>query len=79
MPKQRKKTVNKVSKKSVKKPIKKTTKKKGTKKKLNEYFKLMLDAKKKKLEEFTYKGKKYVRKVSKSPRSGAELIVYKKK
>ena len=50
-----------------------------TKRPLNEYFKLMLDAKKKGLKEFKYKNHTYLRKVVKSPRSGAELVVYKKK
>ena len=66
-----------------KKPAKKTTT--GKKKPLNEFFKLMLDAKKKGLKEFSYKSKTtgkmktYVRKVSKSPKSGVELVVYKEK
>jgi hypothetical protein len=66
--------------KKVKKP-----KKTGSKKRpLNEYFKKMLDAKKRGLKEFTYKTKAgdvktYVRKVTKSPKSGAELVVYKEK
>ena len=70
-----------------KKPLKKTKKtkkhvkktKSSKKRPLNAYFKLMLDAKKKGLKEFKYKNNVYVRKVTKSPRSGAELVVYKKK
>lgn len=63
----------------------KKPKKTGSKKRpLNEYFKKMLDAKKRGLKEFSYKTKAgkvktYVRKVSKSPKSGAELVVYKEK
>lgn len=59
-----------------KKHVKKTS---GKKRPLNAYFKLMLDAKKRGLKEFKYKNNVYVRKVTKSPRSGAELVVYKKK
>lgn len=64
------------------KPKKKKTT--GKKRPLNEYFKLMLNAKKKGLKQFSYKTKDgkvktYVRKVSKSPKSGAELVVYKEK
>jgi hypothetical protein len=36
------------------------TKKKGTKRKLNAYFKQMLQAKRSKAASFVYKGKKYV-------------------
>lgn len=49
------------------------------KRKLNKYFKLMLKAKESGAKEFKYKGATYVRKISKSPKSGVELVVYKKK
>ena len=70
-----------------KKKVKSTVfgkKKPKTKRPLNEYFKKMLDAKKKGLSEFSYttkegKTKTYVRKETKSPKSGASLIVYKEK
>jgi hypothetical protein len=63
----------------------KKAKKTGSKKRpLNEYFKKMLAAKKSGAASFDYKTKEgvtktYVRKVTKSPKSGAELIVYKAK
>ena len=40
--------------------MKSKTKSKGGKRSLNKYFKVMLDAKKKKLASFTYNGNKYV-------------------
>ena len=63
----------------------KKPKKTGSKKRpLNEFMKKKEDARKRGLKEFTYKRKDgkvvtYVRKVSKSPKSGAELVVYKAK
>jgi hypothetical protein len=55
---------------------------KSRKRPLNEFFKKMLKAKKSGAKEFTYKPKggitkTYVRKISKSPKSGVELVVYK--
>lgn len=53
--------------------------KRKSKKPLNAFFKSMLKAKKNGDKEFTYKSKTYVRKISKNPRSGVELVVYKEK
>ncbi len=68
----------KMTKKSRAKPkAKMTTKPKSTKKTkrpLNEYFKLMLDAKKKDLDSFEYKGTTYVKNTGKN-----DLVVYTKK
>ena len=47
---------------------------KKTKRPLNEYFKLMLDAKKKDLDSFEYKGTTYVKNTGKN-----DLVVYTKK
>ena len=60
------------SKKTLTKDSKKSSKKK--KKKVNEYFKLMLDAKKKDLPSFTYKGSTYYRKKTKTG-----MVIYGKK
>ena len=62
----------KTSKKSKKKA------KKGTRKgkKMNEFFKLLIDAKKKNAESFVYKGKTYKRKVG--TKKNPKLVVYKK-
>ena len=54
--------------------MKKMSMKKGGMKKLNAFFKLMLDAKKKSLPSFKYNGKTYVGK--KHPKLG---LIYKKK
>ena len=61
---------------TVGKTSKRTKSKKGSKKKrkLNQYFKLMLNAKKKKLKSFMYKGAEYVGK--EHPRLG---MIYRKK
>ena len=45
---------------------------------LNEFFKLMLKAKKSGAKDFKYKSHTYVRKDSKSPKSGSVITVYKK-
>ena len=62
----------KTSKKSKKKA------KKGTRKgkKMNEFFKLLIDAKKKNAESFVYKGKTYKKKVG--TKKNPKLVVYKK-
>ena len=61
----------------------KTLKKGGKKKrksrkgkKMNEFFRLLIDAKKKNAESFVYKGKKYKRKVG--TKKNPKLVVYKK-
>ena len=54
---------------------KKVVKKGGKKTKKNEFFKLMLDARKKELPSFTYNNKIYKRKTGKGKRS--HLIFYK--
>mgnify|MGYP005742534985 CR=1 FL=1 len=56
----------------------KTKAKKGTRKrkKMNEFFKLLIDAKKKNAESFVYKGKTYKRKVG--TKKNPKLVVYKK-
>lgn len=54
---------------------KKVVKKGGKKTKKNEFFKLMLDARKKVLPSFTYNNKTYKRKTGKGKRS--HLIFYK--
>jgi hypothetical protein len=68
----------KMTKKSRAKPKAKMTTKpksaKKTKRPLNEYFKLMLDAKKKDLDSFEYKGTTYVKNTGKN-----DLVVYTKK
>ena len=52
-------------------------KRKGTKgKKMNEFFKLLIDAKKKNAESFVYKGKTYKKKVG--TKKNPKLVVYKK-
>lgn len=52
--------------------------KKGTRKgkKMNEFFKLLIDAKKKNAESFVYKGKTYKKKVG--TKKNPKLVVYKK-
>ena len=51
----------------------------GKSRKLNDYFVKMLDAKKRGLASFTYKGSTYVRKMN-SIRDGAKAVpIYKKK
>ena len=45
-------------------------------KKMNEFFRLLIDAKKKNAESFVYKGKKYKRKVG--TKKNPKLVVYKK-
>ena len=57
---------------------KKKAAKKGTRKgkKMNEFFKLLIDAKKKNAESFVYKGKTYKRKVG--TKKNPKLVVYKK-
>ena len=56
----------------------KTKAKKGTRKgkKMNEFFKLLIDAKKKNAESFVYKGKTYKKKVG--TKKNPKLVVYKK-
>ena len=48
----------------------------GGKKALNEYFKLMINAKKKNLDSFKYKNKTYKRCETVSKKSGATLVYY---
>ena len=63
--------------KTMKKGGKKRKKRKGTKgKKMNEFFKLLIDAKKKNAESFVYKGKTYKKKVG--TKKNPKLVVYKK-
>jgi|TARA_Y100000992_G_C21115979_1_gene419537 hypothetical protein len=59
---------------SKRKGTKSTTKKKG--KKMNEFMKTLLDAKKKKLESFKYKGKMYKRHVG--TKKNPKFVYYKK-
>jgi len=56
----------------------KTKANKGTRKgkKMNEFFKLLVDAKKKNAESFVYKGKTYKKKVG--TKKNPKLVVYKK-
>lgn len=72
--KSRRKSRRKPSKAKAVKKTRKSTKKKRGKKKLNKFFALMLDAKKKGLKSFKYNGKTYVGK--KHNRLG---MIYKKK
>tara|TARA_Y100000992_G_scaffold301172_1_gene271414 strand:+ start:929 stop:1270 length:342 start_codon:yes stop_codon:yes gene_type:complete len=63
--------------KTMKKGGKKRKKRKGTKgKKMNEFFKLLIDAKKKNADSFVYKGKTYKKKVG--TKKNPKLVVYKK-
>ena len=49
---------------------------KKSKKKMNEFFRLLIDAKKKNKESFSYKGKTYKKKVG--TKKNPKLVVYKK-
>jgi hypothetical protein len=63
--------------KTMKKGGKKRKKRKGTKgKKMNEFFKLLIDAKKKNADSFVYKGKTYKKKIG--TKNNSKLVVYKK-
>ena len=63
--------------KTMKKGGKKRKKRKGTKgKKMNEFFKLLIAAKKKNADSFVYKGKTYKKKVG--TKKNPKLVVYKK-
>ncbi len=53
-----------------------TKKRKGKKKKMNEFFKLLIDAKKKVLPFFKYKGSTYKRKVG--TKTNKTMVLYKK-
>lgn len=55
---------------------KKGKKGKKSKKKMNEFFRLLIDAKKHNKESFSYKGKTYKRKVG--TKNNPKLVVYKK-
>ncbi len=68
----------KVGKKHGKKPGKKrqATKKRKGKKKMNEFFKLLIDAKKKELPSFKYKGSTYKRKVG--TKTNKTMVLYTK-
>lgn len=73
-----KKRVSRRSSKAVRKSRKRTSGKRGSRKKrpLNAYMKALKKARKSNAAEFTYKGKKYVRK-TKQIKPGLEFVYYK--